>query len=110
MDLLTWLAVGLFATILSGALLLTEIDEVFFALPAVLSWLIVAFGATNLRRITETGEVVQLEYLQLALLAGGMAMLMLLVWVRGAATMLVPRDQDEPYVSDGASDGLGPKP
>jgi len=110
MDLLTWLAVGLFATILSGALLLTEIDEVFFGLPAVLSWLIVAFGATNLRRITETGEVVELQYLQLALLAGGLSMLMLLVWIRGAAVLVVPDEQGEPYATDDASEGLGPKP
>jgi len=58
----------------------------------------------------ETGEVVELQYLQLALLAGGLSMLMLLVWIRGAAVLVVPDEQGEPYATDDASEGLGPKP
>lgn len=92
MDWATWAAVALFATLLSGATLLTDLDEVIWALPAALAWVIVGLGATNLERLTETGTVVQFEYVSVALYAGGMAVVMLIVLLRGAAVALHPDD------------------
>lgn len=90
MDWGTWIAVGGFATILSGAILLTDIDEVWFGLPAAFSWLIFAYGASAVEICTGGACHATMTYISLQLFGAGMAVMMILVLLRGAATMLHP--------------------
>lgn len=86
-----WLFVGTIAAATTAMVFLTELDEIVFGLVGTFFWLVWAYGATG---VTQTSRccVVRESYPALALLGGGMAVVMLMAFLRGSVWALNPDD------------------
>lgn len=90
-----WLFIGVIALLLSGATLFTDLSDILGGLLAGLTWVLWAFGATNIE-IYDTGASgsVQTGGEAIALLGAAFAVVMLLVMLAGSARALDVRDTE----------------
>lgn len=82
---ITFALVGAFGLVISGATLLTRLDDIVGSLAAMLSWLLWAYGA--LAVTTQAGTY---SSPGAALLGVAFAVIMFLVLLRGTAQFLAP--------------------
>lgn len=95
MDQTTWIVLVALASLVSGAALLTRVDEALWGLPALFVWLLAGYGATNIEIYTGGTLTATRSYPAVALLFGvGGGGIMLMVWLQGAAMAVHPDKQD----------------
>lgn len=81
-----WLFLTTIAIILTGVTLLTRTDVIalIFGTLSFILWLLVGYGALDLTRITNNGDKIDHSEPSLAVIAGGMALLPILLVMAAA--------------------------
>jgi len=94
MDQTTWLLLAFLASTTTYVTLFRDVEDILGGIVGMFLWGLWALGATNVEivRAGDTAILTQTEsYPVLALFGAGMAAVMFLILLTGAATMLDPR-------------------